>query len=215
MTLTHLPRRKARKMVYVYGDDLIVDREVYPILLQILPRYGLMFNQDKCCTSGFFRESCGCDAYRGVDVTPLRMKKVWNHRRVDAQVMSSYVALSNAAYRKGYHRLASQIEALVESKLGKLPYSDREIGVLSWVGRPVSVYRQPSSVRRRFNKKLHRYEVRGIRSVSLEEKSDPDNWSTVLRRISTPSGQLTKPVLPGIYAIPHRSKPQWGWSPVD
>jgi len=45
----------ARKCVYVYGDDLIIHAKVYQHVLQHLPRFGLMFNPDKCCTEGSFR----------------------------------------------------------------------------------------------------------------------------------------------------------------
>jgi len=207
----NLPRRKARKLVYVYGDDLIIHREVYPAVLQLLPAYGLLFNADKCCTSGFFRESCGCDAYQGVDVTPLRLKKVWGHRNtINVEQASSYVALSNAAFSRKYFRLAEYVKQLVERKLGPLPITDCEIGVLSFIRESVPQYLQPPGVRTRFHKRYQRFEVYGCQSRSFVETSDPDNWSTVLRRIN--SAKVSANL--GVYAIPHRGYPKWGWAPI-
>lgn len=60
--------------VYVYGDDLIVERQFAELVIQALTDVGLVVNTDKCCYRGPFRESCGLDAYNGVDVRPVRIK---------------------------------------------------------------------------------------------------------------------------------------------
>lgn len=107
-------RRDACESIYVYGDDIICDWEDYPIVMQTLERYGLMFNRSKCCVSGFFRESCGCEAYKGIDITPIRLRKTWSHRASwDATQLQSYVEFSNSMYRRGYSRVASYVEELV------------------------------------------------------------------------------------------------------
>jgi len=113
--------RVARESVYVYGDDIICDREDYPIVMQELERFGLLFNRDKCCVSGLFRESCGCDAYNGVDVTPIRLRKTW-YRTKEASRLVSYVELSNSLYARGYYQAAGYVEHLVEDLYGPLPY---------------------------------------------------------------------------------------------
>ena len=206
----HYSLRKARKRVYVYGDDLIVRREDYAFLLQHLPLYGLMFNEVKCCTTGFFRESCGCDAYKGVDVTPIKLRSVWGHRRrIDIGVASSYVALSNAAFKRGYSRLAERVELLMVKTMGPLPvFSHEDNGGLGFVRPDACTHIQPYPVKTRFNKALHRREVRVWQSVPSYEYADADDWSTVLRRITTPS-EYTRP---GTYAIPRRSRPKRGWA---
>jgi len=109
--------------IYVYGDDIIVRREDYPPLLTVFPKVGLRFNQDKCCVGRFFRESCGCDAFDGVEVTPIRLRTEWSHRgHSDAKQLVSYVELSNSLWAAGYWRTASAIQGMVESLWGKLPY---------------------------------------------------------------------------------------------
>jgi hypothetical protein len=207
-----IPRREARKRVYVYGDDIIVRREDYAFLLHHFPEFGLMFNTQKCCTAGFFRESCGCDAYKGVDVTPIKLRSVSCHRRrLDIGVIRSYVALSNAAYKAGYLRLAKRTEDLVLQRTGPLPiFSHEDIGGIGFVRADACTHVQPEGVRTRFNKSLHRREVNTWQSVPEYEYSDADDWSTVLRRMTAPN-QYTRP---GIYAIPRRSRPKRGWTPI-
>lgn len=115
--------RKAAKSVYVYGDDIICDSEDYAIIMQQMERFGLLFNRNKCCVSGRFRESCGCDAYGGVDVTPIRLRKTWNHQTpYDPIQLQSYVEFSNSMYVRGYRGVALYVEGLVESLYGLLPY---------------------------------------------------------------------------------------------
>lgn len=216
-----IKRREALKSVYVYGDDLIVRSKVYAAVLQHLPTFGLMFNDGKCCTSGFFRESCGCDAYKGVDVTPLRMKKVWKlSRTVDPVVVTSYIALSNACYARGYFRVAKRLKDAVENakvvqnnrsvRIGQLPITSKLVGGWTWIRDDVSLRAQPPGVKVRLNNALQRLEVRVRRIESKTVRSASNAWCTVLRRLST-SGQGTEP---GVYAVPHRSYPKWGWSEV-
>jgi len=55
----------------VYGDDIIVDSSVAPLLIALLSYIGFRTNDDKTFVSGPFRESCGADWYRGRDVRPV------------------------------------------------------------------------------------------------------------------------------------------------
>lgn len=204
---------RARRSVYVYGDDLIVDRAVYAELLQYFPLVGLMFNEAKCCTAGSFRESCGCDAFKGVDVTPVKLRSVWSHRKkLDVGILSSYVSLSNEMYARGYIRVSERARALVLSRTRHpLPvFSNKDNGGLGWVRHDECTRVQPLGVKTRWNDALHRREAWTLQSRPEYCYSDPDDWSTVLRRSSTPDQYTT----PGTYAVPHRSRPQWGWTHV-
>lgn len=153
-------RREALESVYVFGDDIIVSSQYYTALLQYLPTVGLRFNDAKCCIAGFFRESCGCDAYRGVDVTPLRLKKVWCRNVVDASNCDAYVRHSNAAYDRGFKRVARLTADLVEAQLGPLPTaSDGEAKGYLCLQRPVSAP-CAGSCRVRYNNTYQRWEIR-------------------------------------------------------
>ena len=200
--------RRARESVYVYGDDIIVRSKDYHSLLQLFPTTGLMFNDGKCCTAGFFRESCGCDAYKGVDITPLRIKKLYaDHRTVNAKVLVSYVALSNAAYQRGYKVVASRLASLVEAKLGQLPITNQQQGFLSLI-RPLRTTQPGDHSRVRFNTELQRWEIRGWALKSTDISVDASDWSMVLRRFTSPSDWSE----PGVFAMPRRSCLHRGWS---
>jgi len=206
-----IPQARARDMVYVYGDDLIIRSEVYAAVLEHLPRFGLLFNTAKCCTTGSFRESCGLDAYKGVDVTPLKLRRVWPHRRsADSRVYTSYVSHYKEAYRRGYYRLAETIKLMVEAHLGTLPITNSDIGVLSWVHPgEAAPHHQPPNVKIRVNRALFILEVFGWQPYSKQKIVSSDDWCTVLSRIN--SGPEACPA--GVYTIPHRSYLKRGWSP--
>jgi hypothetical protein len=115
--------QEAMSSIFVYGDDIIVKQGYYTVLLRQLPKFGLKFNLGKCCVAGFFRESCGCDAFRGIDVTPIKLKTTWSHRRCrSAGELLSYVEASNRLFEQGYSNTAELIMEMVTSKYGQLPY---------------------------------------------------------------------------------------------
>lgn len=58
----------------VYGDDIIVPSEVFPLLHDILGAIGFTLNTEKSFYTGYFRESCGKHFFRGTDVTPFYIK---------------------------------------------------------------------------------------------------------------------------------------------
>lgn len=60
--------------VFVFGDDILFPSEFYDGAVTALVRSGLVPNVLKTFRHGSFRESCGIDAFEGVDVTPYRMK---------------------------------------------------------------------------------------------------------------------------------------------
>jgi hypothetical protein len=60
--------------VYVFGDDIIFPTKYYDGAINGLIRSGLIPNVGKTFRKGFFRESCGVDAYKGINVTPHRVR---------------------------------------------------------------------------------------------------------------------------------------------
>jgi hypothetical protein len=55
----------------VYGDDLIYPRKIHNFVVGLFPSLGFILNEDKTYAFTHFRESCGGDYYRGVDVRPF------------------------------------------------------------------------------------------------------------------------------------------------
>jgi hypothetical protein len=61
--------------IAVYGDDLIVPTESFDAIVEILEICGFTVNSGKTFSSGYFRESCGQDAFNGISVTPIYWKE--------------------------------------------------------------------------------------------------------------------------------------------
>lgn len=60
----------------VYGDDIIVPNYVVDTLDWVLDQLHFTVNRDKSYDSSTsFREACGIEAYKGYDVTPIRLSR--------------------------------------------------------------------------------------------------------------------------------------------
>lgn len=80
--------------VYVFGDDIVVPTSQARRICDDLESFGLKVNASKTFINGGFRESCGVDAFNGVDVTPVRWKT--SHY---ADTLSDIQSLSDTAMR--------------------------------------------------------------------------------------------------------------------
>jgi len=63
------------KTVSVYGDDIIIDSSQYDRAVFLLKFIGFIPNEEKSFHKGPFRESCGGDFFKGVNVRPFYIKK--------------------------------------------------------------------------------------------------------------------------------------------
>lgn len=92
--------------VFVFGDDIQYPPQYHSMTLLRLVCAGLVPNASKTFARGYFRESCGVDAFMGVNVTPLRLRKA------DASPVVGAVAfcmLAKRARQSGYYRLAAKL----------------------------------------------------------------------------------------------------------
>lgn len=213
--------RQARKAVFVYGDDIICNTQDYECLLQQLPKVGLMFNQDKCCVGRFFRESCGCDAYKGIDITPVKLKTPWSHR-LSADTLVSYTALHNAMLGLGYEGTAEYTRYHLESVSGLLPgtwcYERASNGAfIAQSGGPALVcwerpyqYNEDRGLKSRVNRKDYPEPVREYLTwvvVPETERTKYDGYAEMLRRYS--AGWRTSNR--GTYTLARRSSLKRAW----
>lgn len=60
-----------RGTISVYGDDCIYPRTIHKYVLSVFKDLGFPANVDKTFDTQYFRESCGGDYYRGIDVRPF------------------------------------------------------------------------------------------------------------------------------------------------
>lgn len=128
--LRGIPLALTYRLVFVYGDDLIVPRNFFGDLSHNFESVGLLFNADKCCTHGKFRESCGMDAFSGSDVTPVRMRKVYQIRQ--HTILPSLVQHANRLFAAGYWAASEQFRRSAMTTYPEL----RELG-LKWTTDPL------------------------------------------------------------------------------
>jgi hypothetical protein len=62
--------------VSVYGDDVIIPTDAYPLFVKACAFYGFRVNAQKSFSSGYFRESCGAHWYNGLDCKPFYLKEL-------------------------------------------------------------------------------------------------------------------------------------------
>lgn len=145
----------ARK-IRVFGDDIIVPKDVVPYLSLLLSHLGLKINSAKSHVNGNFRESCGMDAYRGYDVTPAYVS---HQAPVTEKGLPAWIEISNNAHAKGFWHLAAWIADQVPVKYGlMIPISRESLGVTALKTFTPGTY---SQIRPRYSKHLMRWEVKG------------------------------------------------------
>jgi len=73
--LLGIPFRKGRHANWaVNGDDIIVEAKAYDTVTRLLSILGFVPNLSKSFNEGFFRESCGVDAFKGRDIRGVYIK---------------------------------------------------------------------------------------------------------------------------------------------
>lgn len=155
--------------VWVYGDDIIVDIDYAHECIKALESYGLRINHSKTLIEGFFRESCGADYYKGMDITYLKCKSYDN---------LSYVPFCNLITERYGLELAHKF--------------------LDEASKPHEVYRQPLSMaskpsplvfytdrlcssdvffRRRWNGDLQVFEKRRLSSSTIRKETSRETYN--------------------------------------
>lgn len=175
----------ASKKCRVFGDDVAVHDKYFTAVCDAFSLNNLKVNLDKSFPFGSFREACGMDAFKGVDITPIRL-------RVDPTEITSLDSLKGlidmhnriACLRPTWLRTLNTLERLVQA------HTDNTVAfTLDPVRNPEMLYdrhamqRNLSSGRFIRVSSLHRLEVRtmalrGIRKYpsSLDPRWDLNYW---------------------------------------
>jgi len=125
----------AKDSILVYGDDVIVPTEFSANAIELLESFGLKVNRDKSCTSGLFRESCGTDAFKGVNVTPVRLRTVWSESP-SPSVYTSWIAYANSFYHRRCFDTYDLIVSALRAIYGPIPSEDMHLACPSLVESP-------------------------------------------------------------------------------
>nr|UJQ85106.1 MAG: hypothetical protein 3 [Leviviridae sp.] len=174
--------RNISDRVAVYGDDIIVPATTAQCVMDTLEAFGLRVNHNKSFSTGNFRESCGGDFYKGVDVTPAYVRR-WDSTGTlrDAATLASYVSLSNQLYVKGLWHASQELRTFIDRTYGKpLPRSKYPIGCLFYE----SVF---LSTQCTWDTRLHKYRVKGPEIRAKKDADAPQTISGILRLAFEPA----------------------------
>lgn len=166
------PRGKSLGNFAVFGDDIIVRREAYDLVVRILQRCGFEVNLDKSYNEGAFRESCGSDFWNGSDVRGVYLQSLKTQQDVYSAINRLMVWMSNHDIF-----LPSVMSYLVrEGKANFLPVPPHESDVagikvpLSLVSDDLKRDRNRSIVYRRFLPRANSYDLRSVGAVSEDKR---------------------------------------------
>ena len=198
--------------VFVFGDDIIIPSELASKVCEDLESFGLLVNRTKSFWRGAFRESCGIDAFNGVNVTPVRWKTT-----IDAEHVMGLQSLSDIAQRlrlAGYEQAAvttyHTIRRLLRSRFGKelfLTNNPLHGGIAEFS------YNEPYVWRDAFwHKSLQWYHSPVWRLDTIPHKRDRDDWNHVLESVvalsTTGSGSIP------VRSVSRRTRLNRGWIQV-
>lgn len=210
--------------VYVYGDDIVAEPAHYEVFRPVFEELHLKFNEDKCCTGRFFKESCGMDAFKLESVNVVRIKTPW--REIPSPTATaSYVSYVNSLREAGYLTTADLLQSEVTKVFGSIPVTNEKslTGLFFYSDESSASCRKElmSNWRSRWNTALQRTEIRIPVAVPLEiKKGDPD-WAEMLRLWSLQgaskpfSFDMEEKALPCSYTVPRLIKTRWKWVGVE
>lgn len=182
-------RRVARE-TRVFGDDIIVPIDIFGDVASVLQALGFEVNHGKSFGTGKFRESCGCDAYSGVDVTPAYYLRTYDKSRPVS--ITSVVEQANNFYKKGLVRTRDWIISTLPSDLReKIPLVSMESGAF---GLTDAGGLNIGSLETRYNKYNQQLEVRCL-GVTTSSPRIPDHWNSSLLQYfieAPPASQFVK-----------------------
>lgn len=159
--------------VAVFGDDLVVPTDSRLLVTQALEIFGFKVNNAKSFWVGKFRESCGVDAYNGVDVSPTYYGGPCDNK---PESVASTVEISNNFAKKWMFHTARYLETAIKDV--RIPYVSMDSGVLGF-----TCYAKPllSSYKTRYNEFLHRWEALVPVIQSRSSKTPIENDSALLQ----------------------------------
>jgi hypothetical protein len=161
--------------ITVFGDDLIVPAPWSEMCINILESVGLRVNRSKSFSKGNFRESCGMDAYKGHQVTPVYIRQSMPTTRRDTEGLLATVASADLFYRKGYWETARFMRGFIEGLYGFLPHVADDSSVVGWKS-----FQQYYSVER-WNRELSKFEIFGLTVKSRTRKDVLEGYDRLLR----------------------------------
>jgi hypothetical protein len=201
---------KLRNDVRVYGDDIILPSHGYVRLIRYMELLQLKVNVAKSYVDGEFRESCGTDCFRGYDVTPVKPEVIVADGPASCQAV---IDTSNNLFYKGYwnasHYLTQTLPPYLQGGLRVVGKNDAGFtGLAAYSGS------DESHLAKRWNKRLHRYEVRVFRIHEKTRQGDREGFASLLDFVSRPHNHEHARIT-GEYDQSRKVKVDLLWEPLN
>lgn len=167
--------------VTVFGDDIVAENGYALPIKLALEYFGLKVNDSKSFHKGYFRESCGVDAYEGTRVEPVYCRSVFPSSLTSVEEVVSGVEFANNLFNAGYWRTSDWVFALLERQLRtRFPVVGTNSPILGrksfFTGPPEGGY---------WNKDLHRWEVSGYTVKGAVQEAPMSDIATIVKALSS------------------------------
>jgi hypothetical protein len=204
-------RLLGRRTVRVFGDDVIVPADCTEALLGLMSHLNLRVNTLKTFKTGSFRESCGIDAFDGVDVSSVSITMCPS--RTSPSSIVSCVEVHNNLLSAGYLQTASYIRKTASFPgLNKVRETKHGDGAFGW-----NVFGAPSfaGFRLRVNKALQRLEVLCLQQTTVEKRAPAEGYPALLQYFTEAAKEVTS-AKSTLGHLTRRPKVRLGlrWAPV-
>lgn len=161
--------------VAVFGDDIIVPVYSRTVLFALLEVLNFKVNASKSFWNGQFRESCGVDAFRGHDVTPIYYRKI---AKDQPEVEAANLQVSNNFFEKFLIHTAQFVASTL--RFGeRFPVVNIDSGASG-----LKTFCNPKSfpnLRERYNRALQRWEYLVPLLVSRVQRTSTQDASALLQ----------------------------------
>jgi hypothetical protein len=174
--------QRVSRSIRVYGDDIIIPTKWARQVVVWLQKVGLRINLKKSFMDGYFRESCGVDAFLGHDVTPLYVRHHPDTTSIkEPNTIAHYVSLCNQAWLRGLYTMSTLLRDHVEEILRKrLPLVTEDSGLLGLHTR------LGAQEFHRWNPELQRPETKGYMLLPITRPDNIDGYAALLKFFHTP-----------------------------
>lgn len=199
--------RKAASEVRVFGDDIIVPIDCHDDVVEALTHLGLKVNSAKTFDRGFFRESCGMEAYRGTDVTRVSFLSLPLVSKPEAVL--SALDTHNNLLKAGWYVTAEYVRKTVaDLKRFAFRFVDPSSGAVGWH----SYFGESNShLLSRWNEALHIREVRATVPCGIDRRIPVDSDAMVLQYFTECKGQVESDYRLGRPPLRRPLKLRWAW----
>jgi len=196
--------------VLVFGDDIIVPTDCADKVVDALHYFRLKVNAAKTFRTGLFRESCGCDAYAGEDISRISITSTPSVSKPES-ILSS-VDVHNNLLRGGWEHTAAFVKRTVDSlRRFSFKWVTELTGAVGWL----DLYgRSNDHLRSRWNESLQIKEVACTLPCGKQQRSPVDSNSMMLQYFTEGSPYPESSDRLGIGSLRHALKLRRVWVPL-